>query len=145
MSVINITIPIVPTAQARPRFATRGGFVKTYKSKDQQSNEWTLESFLILNQPTAPMTGALFLGARAYLPIPVSKSKKFRASALLGEIRPISKPDLDNLLKNIKDSLTRMRYWVDDKNVVGYLPGTGKYYDDGKGARWEITIQGQDA
>jgi hypothetical protein len=30
--------------------------------------------------------------------------------------------------------------WGDDCQVVEYLPGTGKYYDDGGGTRWEIEI-----
>ncbi len=43
-----------------------------------------------------------------------------------------------NLLKQIKDCLTDMRFWGDDKQVVGYLPHTGKYYSDRP--RWEVEI-----
>jgi Holliday junction resolvase RusA-like endonuclease len=92
-------------------------------------------------RPRVALDGPLLLGVRAYMPIPKSKSGKFKAAAMAGDIRPTGRPDLDNLLKQIKDCFTRMQIWVDDKLVVGYLPGTGKYYDDGQGARWEITIQ----
>ena len=85
------------------------------------------------------MIGPVFLGVRAYLPIPSSKPKKWKASALAGEIRPTIKPDLDNLLKHLKDCLTTMRFWEDDRQVVEYLPGTGKYYSDSP--RWEIEIR----
>jgi Holliday junction resolvase RusA-like endonuclease len=51
----------------------------------------------------------------------------------------VTKPDLDNLLKQIKDCLTQMQFWTDDKLVVGYLPGVGKYYSDRP--RWEIEIR----
>lgn len=138
---IHIVIPIIPTAQARPRFANRGGFIKAYKSKDQEANERTLETFLMEHQPDEPLNGPLWLGVRAYLPMPSSKSKKWRESAKYGEIRPVVKPDLDNLIKNLKDCMTRMRYWVDDKQIVGYLEGTGKYYDDGAGTRWVVEIR----
>ena len=136
-----IVIPIIPTGQARPRFASRGGFAKAYKSKDQIANERTLESFLIEHQPKKPIEGAVRLGVRAYLPIPGSKSKKWKAEAAAGWVRPIVKPDLDNIIKQIKDAMTRLQFWNDDKQVVEFLPGTGKYYDDGQGARWEITVQ----
>jgi len=33
-------------------------------------------------------------------------------------------------------------FWQDDKQVVEYLPGTGKYYGDP--ARWEIEIETMD-
>ena len=55
--------------------------------------------------------------------------------------RPTTKPDLDNLLKQFKDCAKGI-FWEDDKQVVEYLPGTGKYY--GSPARWEIVIEGVD-
>jgi Holliday junction resolvase RusA-like endonuclease len=84
------------------------------------------------------MDGPLVLGVKAFLPVPKSKPKKFRAAALAGSIRPTVKPDLDNLLKNIKDCMTSMNFWNDDRQVVQYLPGTGKYY--GLSPRWEIEL-----
>jgi Holliday junction resolvase RusA-like endonuclease len=91
------------------------------------------------HRPLEPLQGPLLLGVRAYLPIPKSKPKKWQAAAQAGEIRPISKPDTDNLIKQIKDCANRAM-WGDDCQVVEYLPGTGKYYDDGGGTRWEIEI-----
>ena len=135
-----IVIPIVPTAQARPRFSTQAGFVRAHKSKDQIDNERTLESFLLEHRPAKPLEGAICLGVRAYLPIPVSKSKKWKAQALAGWVRPTVKPDLDNIIKQIKDAMTRLQFWRDDKQVVEFQLGTGKYYDDGAGARWVISI-----
>ena len=76
------------------------------------------------------------LGIWAYLPIP-KKSKKWMAAAMSGEIRPIVTPDLDNLLKHIKDCCKGI-FWSDDKQVVGYLPETGKYY--GSPPRWVFEL-----
>lgn len=135
---MQITINVIPTAQMRARHSARGGFSRTYKAGKQVDNEETIKALLAKYQPETPLNGPLLLGVKAYMPIPKSFSKVKTAAALSGELRPTTKPDLDNLLKNIKDCLTAMRFWDDDKLVVGYLPETGKYYADKP--RWEIEI-----
>lgn len=111
---------------------------KPYTDKEQRKDNETLASIIYLHRPKeGPMQGGLMLGVRAYLPIPPSKPKKWQALALAGITRPETKPDVDNLLKQIKDSAKGI-LWGDDKQVVGYLPGMGKYY--GSPPRWEIEI-----
>ncbi|WP_051294907.1 RusA family crossover junction endodeoxyribonuclease [Maridesulfovibrio bastinii] len=136
---MKFTVPIEPKAQMRARHAVRGRHAMAYKDKKQEQAEDTLNTFLIQSRPDEPMIGPLMLRVKAYLPIPKSKTKKFKAGALAGKIRPTVKPDMDNLLKMIKDCMTQMRYWEDDKQVVEYLPGTGKYYSDRP--RWEIELK----
>lgn len=140
---MKITIPIEPVGQMRARHGLvklKGGktISKTYKDEKQADREDTLKTFLARHQPTAPMTGAIAIGVKAYFSIPQSKSKKWQAQAAAGEIRHTKKPDLDNVLKHVKDCLTQMLFWKDDSLVVEYLPGTGKYYSDSP--RWEIEI-----
>lgn len=53
----------------------------------------------------------------AFYPIPMSYSKKKRTACLMGEIRPTKKPDLDNIVKAILDSLNGVA-WYDDSQVV---------------------------
>ena len=138
-----LVIPIVPTAQMRARACVRGFGAKahasTYKDTAQEDREQTIRAFLAQHVPAVPFDGPVELGVRAYLPIPASKSQRWRAEAAAGRIRPVVKPDLDNLVKQVKDCLTQMLYWTDDKIVVGYLPGVGKYYSDRP--RWEIEIR----
>jgi len=118
MQMLKFTLPIVPTAQARPRVAVRGKFAQAYKTKDQQANERTLEACLLPHRPTAPFSGPLVLRFVAGLPIPKSASKKAREAMLYGEEYPAKKPDLDNLAKQLKDALTRLQFWNDDSQVV---------------------------
>ncbi len=132
---MKFTIPIEPKAQMRVRFA-RGG--RTYKAKGQKMAEESIMTFLARYQPDQPMDGPLLFGMKAFLSIPKSKPQKFRKAALVGYIRPTVKPDLDNLLKNIMDCMTAMGFWCDDKQVVQYLPETGKYYSTIP--RWEIEL-----
>lgn len=118
MQHIKFTLPIIPTAQARPRVAVRGKFAQAYKTKDQQANERTLEAWLKDYQPEKPLHGPLVLEFVAALPVPRSASKKAREAMLRGYELPAKKPDLDNLAKQLKDSMTRMQFWHDDAQVV---------------------------
>lgn len=140
---MKITIPIIPKAQMRARHGrAKSGFSVTYKADAQRRSEAELISLLEQHRPEGhPLEGPVFLLVKAFLPIPASWPQKKRAGATMGQIRPTSKPDLDNLVKNLKDCLTSLSFWQDDKQVVEYLPGTGKYYDDGQGPRWEIEIK----
>jgi Holliday junction resolvase RusA-like endonuclease len=54
----------------------------------------------------------------AFLPVPQSKSQKWKRDALDGRIIPETKPDLDNILKNLTDCLQRMRFFSDDKQIA---------------------------
>ena len=62
-----------------------------------------------------------------YFRLPESYSKKKRALALQGFIRPTVKPDWDNISKNICDTLNGVVY-SDDKNIVD--AAVHKYYSE---------------
>ena len=68
------------------------------------------------------------LDALCYLPIPKSSPRSF-----CGQPHD-KKPDLDNLAKSILDGLT-------DSDQSCWSIGLEKRYDDGQGARLEITIK----
>ncbi len=63
-----------------------------------------------------PLDGPLILDVRMYMAVPSSKSKAWRAAALLGIIRPTVKPDWDNGGK-LTDALNLI-VWIDDKQIV---------------------------
>ena len=116
--MIRFILPIVPTAQARPKVAVRGQFAQAYKTKEQQANERTLEACLLEHKPEAPLEGPLVLVFIAVLPVPKSVSKKRLMAMLRGEEFPAKKPDLDNLAKQLKDAMTRLQFWKDDSQIV---------------------------
>jgi Holliday junction resolvase RusA-like endonuclease len=64
-----------------------------------------------------PIAGAVRLEMVVELAIPPSWSKKKHAAALLGELRPTSRPDIDNYLKSICDALNTIVV-VDDSQIV---------------------------
>lgn len=74
-----------------------------------------------------PHEGPVALACLFILPIPASWPKKKRAAAELGERCHTSKPDLDNLVKGLKDPLNGVA-WVDDRQVVEYREPCAKVY-----------------
>lgn len=61
--------------------------------------------------------------------IPKSYSKAKRQAALSGELRPTTKPDVDNIIKVVLDALNGVAYY-DDKQVV-YVSCEKHYSDHG--------------
>ena len=59
----------------------------------------------------------LAMKIRAYYSIPASASKKRQAAMEAGEIRPVKKPDADNIIKVVADSLNQVAY-RDDADLV---------------------------
>lgn len=142
-SALRFTIVLPPKGQKRARsraLLINGKAIsgKPRKDSDQLIEEKKMWALMYAHRPPEPLQGPLALGVKAYLPIPESKPKKWQARALAGQIRPTTKPDLDNCIKNLKD-VCKGVFWQDDKQIVEYLPGTGKYY--GQPARWEIIIE----
>ena len=139
---MKFTIPLVPVPQKRARFSTRGGFAKAYKSKEQRNEEDWIAFYLKEHVPESPIECGVKLKVICYMPIPKSTSKKKRAQMELGLVAHTKLPDTDNLLKNVLDVMTRMKFWCDDRQV--YDIHIVKRYDDGKAPRWCVTIEPDD-
>jgi Holliday junction resolvase RusA-like endonuclease len=136
---INLTVYGEPVAQGRPKFSTQGGFVRAYdpaKSRDYKDYIRLAAAEQMRGQ--APLEGALALSVRVYRPMPKQFSLKKIDRAQLGKIRPITKPDLDNYVKGIKDAQKSI-FWKDDSQIVAYKEPFGKYYS--VTPRIEITIE----
>ena len=74
-----------------------------------------------------PDDAMLDMRIKAYYSIPKSKSKKMKALMLEGIIRPTKKPDMDNVVKIIADSLNNIAY-RDDTQIVDCQ--CRKFYSD---------------
>lgn len=117
-----------PVAQGRPRFSRQGGFVKAYdpaKSRDYKSY---VRLIAAQNAPDSPVEGAIEFSLRIYRAIPKGMPKYKREAAKAGTLRPITKPDVSNVLKGVEDALKGVWY-KDDSQIVGYGV-LGKWYDE---------------
>lgn len=106
-------------AKQRPRFARRGNYVASY-TPEQTVN---YENLVKLSYQQAHK-GFIYsrdipleLEVIVYKSIPKSFSKKKTAQALNNELRPTTKPDIDNVVKLISDALNKVAY-EDDKQIV---------------------------
>lgn len=121
----SFTVPGVPIAKKRPRFVRRGNFVGTYNSQETEEGRFILS---IMDQIRTkgygealplPPGKAIFLSLMFTMPIPKSAPKKAVKRVNNGaDWNHIKKPDLDNLIKFVKDCLNGQA-WKDDSQVYG--------------------------
>lgn len=115
--MIEIVVDGNPVGKGRPRFLREIGR-KPYPDAKTLSYEnlvgWTAQQ-VMRGRPL--LAGALIVVISADIAIPKSKPKKWRAQALARQIQPVTKPDLDNIVKGICDALNGVVY-VDDSQIV---------------------------
>lgn len=116
-TMIQFVIPGPAVGKGRPRFARRGNFVTAYTPQKTAS----YESLVRLAASAAmngrqPLKNALQATFEVLAVVPSGWSKKKRAMAVLGEIKPTVKPDADNIAKTVLDACNGILF-EDDKQV----------------------------
>ena len=113
----SITIPGEPIAQGRPKFSNRGGFVKAYDPKKSREGKQSVKYF-VANQMSDeggdPMLGPIHMQVQFGIKLPISQ---YRKRTPVPRKWRIKKPDLDNLVKLVKDACSGIVY-LDDNQVV---------------------------
>ena len=106
---MKFTIPGEPVGKARPRVTKWGAY-----TPEKTVNYENLVKVLY----NGPMhEGYVTMTVTAFYAIPKSASKKKAEQMHSGEIRPTKKPDVDNILKVIADSLNGIAY-KDDAQII---------------------------
>ena len=113
--IIRFTIPGVPQGKQRPRF-TRFGHTYT-PEKTRQYEEDVRSAYLEAARDAHFSDRPVCVEILAFYPIPKSAAKGRRAAMADGSIRPVVKPDCDNVCKIICDALNGIA-WRDDAQVV---------------------------
>ena len=113
--MIKINVPGVPVPQARPRFTRTGHAYETAKCKAYKAVVAAAERAAMKGKE--PITGPVLVVCQFFLPIPKGWVKAKRKDALDDVIRPLKRPDGDNLEKLIWDALTGI-VWSDDAQIV---------------------------
>lgn len=120
---MKFTIPGEPKAKGRHR--TSNGHSYTPESTAMYEN-WIKQCF-ILAADKERLEGQIEAHIKAFFSIPKSTPKRKRELMLSGAIRPIKKPDWDNIGKVVCDALNKMAYGDDSGIVTGIVE---KWYSD---------------
>lgn len=120
-AVAPITISVVGPPQGKGRarsFVKPGGHIGHYTPTATRDYEAMIRAAAKREMGNkSPWTQPVRMTMRAIFPIPASWSARKKNSALVGDIWPAKKPDLDNILKAWKDALNGVVY-TDDALVV---------------------------
>ena len=113
----------VPKARARTFYNAKAGRVMSYTPKKTTGFEQLISAEAAKHRPKSGliMTG-VFIEIKIFKSIPKSMSKKKRVLAEAGDLRPTTRPDIDNYMKSVFDALNKI-IWLDDSQVVGCLVG----------------------
>ena len=119
--VFSFTVPGEPVAKGRARAFVRAGRVAHYTPAKTGNYEARVATFAQQAMLGAkPFAGAVALSVVARFSIPASWSKKRRQAAMDGLEYVTKRPDLDNVVKAIKDGMNGIA-WLDDSQVVSLV------------------------
>lgn len=117
--IYNIKIPINPIPASRPRVTRYGTFYKEpYNSFKAVFRRLVINDSLKTKSSSYDMSMALKMTIVFYVKTPISMSRK-KQMLLEGQYHT-KRPDLDNLIKSIKDAMNGVWY-KDDSQVVSLV------------------------
>lgn len=126
-------VPPTATAQQKGAFVC-GGRVRFYTKKKVRQSENFLAALISMHTPDVPFAEPVSLKVR--WTFPYRKSERKRVVNAGADIPHTSRPDLDNLEKNLLDVLTRLNFWTDDSLVAE--KSTSKWWGPKPGIDIEI-------
>lgn len=115
---VQFLVPGEPVGKGRPRVSTISGQARMFTPKKTAIYEGVIAMVANAAMFGRPLIeGPVMVELRIVMAVPQSKSKKWKAQALAGEVFPTKKPDMDNVIKAIYDGLNGV-VWKDDVQVV---------------------------
>lgn len=121
--MVEFEIPGQPMGKQRPKFSRMGKYTRIYTPSETVNYENLVK--LAYNGKKHFGKEPISMHIKAYYKIPTSFSFKKKMMCYSGQIRPITKPDCDNVAKIICDSLNTIAY-DDDKQIIDIR--VEKYY-----------------
>jgi Holliday junction resolvase RusA-like endonuclease len=133
--MIHFTVPGDPVAKGRPRVVRDGAFTRTFTPKTTVDFENRVR-FAAEHAGARPLEGPVSMTVTAMFAMPKGR---FRKRAPRPAEWKTTKPDLDNLLKSVKDALNGIAY-ADDSQVVELHAGK-IHAAQGEPARTIVTVE----
>lgn len=122
--VYEFEVPGKVIGKGRPRLNTYTGIVYTpTKTKDYET---LVEQYFLLKYPKFKiLEGRIKVSIIAYFSIPKATKKTDRNEMLDNNISPTKKPDIDNIVKSVLDSMNKFAF--KDDNQITKLEIEKKY------------------
>lgn len=122
--MIEFFMPMIPptVTYQEHKVMVRNGKPHFYNPPELKAAKQKLTDNLGRHAPPDPLSGPLRLMTKWIWPVPEPEAKQARE--LVGEdwaIYKQTKPDTDNLIKLLKDCMTRCRFWRDDAQVASEI------------------------
>lgn len=114
-----------PLPKERPRATVMGGHARIYTPRKTAEYEKKIGDAWKSMHDGGPETGPVSVRMAFVMPIPKSATKKAKQDMENRRIRPVVKPDADNLAKAVLDGLNGIAY-RDDNQIVDL--SVSKYY-----------------
>tara|TARA_R100000664_G_C2742639_1_gene130849 strand:+ start:494 stop:934 length:441 start_codon:yes stop_codon:yes gene_type:complete len=121
MELIKVEIEVSgqPRGKGRPRFTRNGHTYTDAKTKEYEKRIHAAAWQKMRELKLKPIGKFCHLEVIAFMEIPKSWSKVKQLEAEFGAIKPITKPDLDNIIKAAKDGISGLDGIIlDDKQVT---------------------------
>tara|TARA_B100000029_G_scaffold241014_2_gene238216 strand:+ start:7251 stop:7688 length:438 start_codon:yes stop_codon:yes gene_type:complete len=117
MKELTVMIPGEPVSQGRPRFSTYGGFPRAYDPKKSKEGKQSVRFFVskaMEEQGIDTLTGPIMMQVQFGIKLPKSQERKRTPRPRIWRVK---KPDLDNLIKLVKDGCSGIVF-LDDNQIV---------------------------
>jgi len=127
MQEIKFTVYGTPTPKGRPKVVRKGKFSVAYTPKKTREGEQTFLQQAIKHKPAKPLSGPIKVTIRFFKLKPKSLPKRV--------VHNVKKPDVDNLIKLVLDTMNSI-FFQDDSQIVELV--SSKQY--GQTPRTEVTL-----
>lgn len=108
---VTITLVGAPQGKGRARAFLRGGHIGHYTPEKSATYEGMIRTAAMQEFAGEPaFDEPVEFTLRAIFPVPASWSERKRQQAIVGDIKPGKKPDLDNICKAWNDALNGVVY-----------------------------------
>ncbi len=116
--MISFIVQGIPVAKGRPKFVVRGRYASAYTPKKTREAEDDFRKQCRHAAPEEPLEGPLKISIVFHMKKP---------KVMKGFSHHIKRPDVDNLLKLVLDSMNGV-FYKDDSQIVSIT--AGKYYSE---------------
>lgn len=118
--IYEFEVPGKITGKARPRVNTTTGMA--YTPNSTKDYETLVQQYFLLKYPRyKTIEGRAKITIKACFPIPKGTKASIKEQMLDGKISPTKKPDIDNIVKIILDSLNKIAFKDDNQITAVYI------------------------